>query len=263
MRITLNLASRPFIDMGPAIKRLRIGMGVLAALALLLLLGLHAFHRKAEEARTRERAVDAQIASIELERQQFQNLMRQPTNAEILSHVAALNALFDEKAFSWTLAMEDLETVLPGGVQVSTLEPIRAKDGKITLHLRVIGPRDRAVELVQNLEHSRRFLMPRIVGEAAEVTGASGEPVQPVSASNRVNFDLLADYNTSLLSEPRHEEKLEKPTAEGTPASAASQAAHRANSPLHSAMQRPAAPANTGVSRPLAAHSKPRAGEPR
>ena len=36
-----------------------------------------------------------------------------------------LNQLFDEKTFSWTLAMEDLETVLPGGVQVATLDPTR------------------------------------------------------------------------------------------------------------------------------------------
>ena len=36
MRITLNLATRPFADLGPAMKRLRIGMGVLAFLAILL-----------------------------------------------------------------------------------------------------------------------------------------------------------------------------------------------------------------------------------
>ena len=73
--------------------------------------------------------------------------------------------------------MEDLETVLPGGVQVYTLEPVRAKDGDITLHLRVAGPRDRAMELVRNLEHSKHFLLPRITGEnadAGEGVGRSG-----------------------------------------------------------------------------------------
>ncbi len=78
--------------------------------------------------------------------------------------------------------MEDLETVLPGGVQVSTIEPVRAKDGHITLHLRVIGPRDRAVELVRNLEHSKRFLLPRIVGENAESPGGPNQRLEPVSA---------------------------------------------------------------------------------
>ena len=72
---------------------------------------------------------------------------------------------------------------------------MRDKDGHITLHLHVIGPRDRAVELVSNLEHSKRFLFPRIIGENSEATGGPGEKLQPVSASNRVNFELLAEYN--------------------------------------------------------------------
>jgi type IV pilus assembly protein PilN len=144
--------------------------------------------------------------------------MRQPENAQLLAHTIALNQLFGEKAFSWTLAMEDLETVLPGGVQVTQLEPVRDKTGTITLHLRVVGPRDRAVDLVQNLEHSRRFLLPRIVGESAESTGGAGEKLAPVSASNRVNFDVLADYNTSAPIEHRAQKKPQeagKPSPEG------------------------------------------------
>jgi type IV pilus assembly protein PilN len=211
MRISLNLATRPFADLGPAIKRLRIAMGALAVIAIGLGLALHAFHRKAEEARARDHSLDSQIARIAAERQGYQNLMRQPENAQLLQRVGELNQIFDEKAFSWTLAMEDLETVLPGGVQVSTLEPVRAKDGSITLRLRVIGPRDKAVDLVRNLEHSRHFLLPRIVGENSESSGAPGEKLEPISASNRVNFDLLADYNPASPAESRKsEEKLER-----------------------------------------------------
>jgi type IV pilus assembly protein PilN len=201
MRITLNLATRPFYDLGPATKRLRIAMGVLAVLAIALGLGLRSFHKEAEEARARDHSLDSDLARVTLERQGYQDRMKQPANAQLMKHAESLNKLFDEKAFSWTLAMEDLENVLPGGVQVSTLEPVRAKDGHITLHLRVIGPRDRAVELVRNLEHSRRFLLPRIAGENSESTGGPGEQMQPVSASNRVNFDVLADYNPAALGE--------------------------------------------------------------
>ena len=91
--------------------------------------------------------------------------------------------------------MEALETVLPAGVQVTSIEPIRDKEGHITVHLRVVGPRDRAVDLVRNLEHSRRFLQPRIVGESAESNNGPGQRLEPVSPSNRFDFDLLADYN--------------------------------------------------------------------
>jgi type IV pilus assembly protein PilN len=208
MRITLNLATRPFADLGPAIKRLRIAMGVLAVVAIGLGLGLHALDRQAEQARTRDHSLDGQIAHIAQERQGYQDMMHQPANAQLLAHIGVLNRLFDEKTFSWTLAMEDLETVLPGGVQASTLEPVRAKDGRITLHLRVIGPRDKAVELVRNLEHSRRFLMPRIVGENSEATEGPPGRLEPVSASNRVDFDLLAEYNPALPGERKTIRKL-------------------------------------------------------
>jgi type IV pilus assembly protein PilN len=196
MRITINLASRPYADLGPAIKRLRIGMAVLAALCIGLGLGLHAVHNKADAARAREQALDRQLDSVSQERQGYMRMMQQPQNAQLLAQVAELNQLFDEKQFSWTLAMENLETVLPGGVMVTTLEPVRAKNGQITLHLRVVGPHDLGVELVRNLEHSRRFLHPRIVGENAEsAANGANEVLQPVSESSRFDFDLLAEYN--------------------------------------------------------------------
>ena len=228
MRVTLNLATRPFADLGPALKRLRIGIGVLALLAIVLGLGLRAVHQKAEQARAREHALDAQIARITQERQSYQALMQQPDNAQLLKQAGSLNNLFDEKAFSWTLAMENLETVLPGGVQVSTLEPVRAKDGHITLHLRVDGPRDRSVELVRNLEHSRRFFEPRIVGESsAETSSGPNQRLEPVSASNRFNFDLLAEYNpptpgeTKLASGSKQSSTAASEDAETLPATPA------------------------------------------
>jgi type IV pilus assembly protein PilN len=215
MKISINLATRPFADIGPTVKRLRIGMGVLAVLAIGLGFGLHALEKRAEDARARAHSLDGAIARINGERQGYENMMRQPDNAAVLTESEHLNKLFDEKSFSWTLAMEDLETVLPGGVQVTTLEPLRdEKTHQITLRLRVVGPRDKAVALVQNLEHSRHFVTPRIVGESAETngTGAPGAVLEPVSESNRVTFELLADYDVASLGQPDvTEKKAEKP----------------------------------------------------
>ncbi|MFP5277083.1 MAG: fimbrial assembly protein [Acidobacteriota bacterium] len=196
MRISINLATRPYADLGPAIKRLRIGMGALAVICLGLLLGLHAVHNKADAARARENAVDGHIAALTQQRQGYFQMMQQPQNARLLAQVRELNQLFDEKSFSWTLAMENLETVLPGGVMVTTLEPVRAKNGVTTLHLRVVGPHDLGVEMVRNMEQSQRFLHPRIVGENAESAGnGANQTFQPVSQTNRFNFDILTEYN--------------------------------------------------------------------
>ena len=235
MRIAINLATRPFADLGPAIKRLRIGMGILALVALALGLGLHAVHNRAEQARERERVLDTRIALVTQERQNYQNLMDRPDNAQLLKQADALNRLFDEKAFSWTLAMENLETVLPRGVQVSTLEPVRAKDGHITLHLRVVGPRDRSVELVRNLEHSRRFLQPRIIGENSESTNLPNQRMEPVSESNRFTFDLLAEYNPPTQEEARAASKMANNQHES-----AESASPASATPTSSAARRPA-----------------------
>jgi len=250
MRIAINLATRPFADLGPTLKRLRIGMGVLALLAVAFGIGLHAVHNKADQARQRERGLDAQITHITQERQGYQNMMNRPDNAQLLTQSETLNRLFDEKAFSWTLAMENLETVLPGGVQVSTLEPAREKDGHISLHLRVVGPRDRSVELLRNLEHSRRFLQPRVVGETSENSNLPNQRLEPVSATNRFTFDLLADYNPPSPAEAKAASKETKNAARedqhaADPAAAQPESAQILNGTRHPARP-PYLPATQG-----------------
>jgi type IV pilus assembly protein PilN len=278
MRISINLATRPFADVGPMIKRLRIAMGVLAVVGIGLGFGLHALHNKAEEARAKEHSLDNSIARINGERQGYENMMRQPDNAAVLTESQNLNHLFDEKAFSWTLAMEDLETVLPGGVQVTTLEPIRdEKTGQITLRLRVVGPRDKAVALVQNLEHSHHFVTPRIVGESAETngSGAPGAALEPVSASNRVTFEVLADYDTATLAqvdtpaknpEKAGEKAAQAPKPKSThstaavPQGAARFGAPGLRRPPYSGVAHPPQPMQPAAQKPV---QKPRPGEPK
>ncbi|MGH9589366.1 MAG: hypothetical protein ACRD25_03180 [Terracidiphilus sp.] len=201
MRISLNLATRPYADAGPTLKRLRIAMLVLALIAGGAALGVHEVHNRAEAARARAHSLDGEIARVSAERQGYVRMMQEPDNERLLDETKMLNGLFDEKAFSWTLTMESLETVLPGGVQVSTLEPAREADGHITLRMRVIGPRDKGIEFVRNLEHSRRFLSPRITGETAETSNGPGQNLQPVSDTNRFSFNLLADYNPPTADE--------------------------------------------------------------
>jgi type IV pilus assembly protein PilN len=213
MRIQLNLASRPFIELGPLYLRLRILIILLAVIAAPLWLLLATEKRKASEAHARLSVVDQKIQAIESQRQAFQAQMQEPKNAAVLSQSQFLNRMFASKAFSWTAVMMDLENVLPSGVQVLNIDPVVARNGKVTIRLRVSGPHDRAVDLVRNLEHSHRFLTPRLARETAE-SNQNGRPVLQVSATSNVNFDLLAEYNP--LPEPS-----EKPAAVGRKNSAA------------------------------------------
>jgi type IV pilus assembly protein PilN len=194
MRIQLNLATRPFVELGPLYLRLRILIILLAVIAVPLWILLATEKRKASEAQARLGAVEQRIQAIDSQKQAFQAQMREPKNAAVLSQSQFLNQMFARKAFSWTAVMMDLENVLPSGVQVMNIDPVVSRDGKVTIRLRVSGAHDRGVDLVRNLEHSHRFLAPRLARETAE-SNQNGRPVEQVSATSNVNFDLLAEYN--------------------------------------------------------------------
>jgi type IV pilus assembly protein PilN len=207
MRLTVNLASKPYVDLRSILKQLRVLMLVLAVLAVPLWFLLRAERGKADIANARVAAIQNNIRRLQQQQQSYQALMRQPQNAAVLTQSDFLNSLFRRKAFSWTATMTDLETVLPTGVQVMSIDPEVAKDGSVVIHMRVSGARDRAVELVRNLEKSRHFVSPRITGEAlAQTQGQNNNPnapMQPVSASTAVNFDILAAYRPLSAAEEK------------------------------------------------------------
>jgi len=195
MRIQLNLASRKFVELGPLYLRLRVLIVLLAVVAAPLWLLVATEQRKASAAQARLSAVEQKIVAMESQRQAFQADMREPQNAAVLTQAQFLNQVFASKAFSWTAVMMDLENVLPSGVQVLNIDPVISRDGKVTIRLRVSGQHDRAVDLIRNLEHSHRFLYPRLADETAE-SNQNGKPIEQVSTTTPgVNFDLLAEYN--------------------------------------------------------------------
>ncbi len=200
MRITLNLASRPFFELRPLFMRLRI----LAALLVLLVVVLLGLLRDAEDKAARAEAAvhiwTLKTQALQREWQQDEVLMREPVNAATLDRSQFLNELFTQKSFSWTTALMDLELVLPQGVQVISIEPQMTKEGLVQVRLRINGPRDKAVQLVENLEKSPHFLDPRVAGETANIQGQNRAGFRPtMSATTDVNVDILAEFNAGDL----------------------------------------------------------------
>ncbi len=210
MRIQVNLATRPFVELRPFFQRLRITMAVLVLAGLALAIGAHllaarAATQQAELDGLREKTIAFQQAKLRTEQR-----MREAPNARVLDRAHFLNTLFLKKSFSWTAVMMDLENVLPNGVQVTSLEPQVAPDGNVIIRLRVAGERANAVQLVRNLERSRRFRQPRLSGEtsqAKENAGAGARsgfnaPGGLPTAPPGVEFDILANYNPLPPGEP-------------------------------------------------------------
>lgn len=196
MRISVNLASRPYVELRPVYTRLRTWMAILAVTGLALWFLYRSERAQAQAAMTRVADVQHRVQQLESEQLHYKEMMAEPRDAAILKQADYLNGLFRRKAFSWTATMEDLENVLPAGVQVLSIDPIIAKDGHVTIHLRVTGARDRALDLIRNLEQSKHFASPRLEAETLATNESVGnrQMAQPISDTNQVNFDILADY---------------------------------------------------------------------
>jgi type IV pilus assembly protein PilN len=196
MRIEINLATRPFVELRPLFARLRLAMAALAVLAIALGVGLHFLNARAQAAEAKMDDLKAQTLALQTERETNERRMQQPQNRAVLDRSQFLNALFARKSFSWTSVMMDLENVLPSGVLVTSIDPVITADGEVNIRLRVSGDRERAVDLVRNLEKSQRFLAPRLANETAQLQDASRSigPVK-VGAPGGVEFEILSGYN--------------------------------------------------------------------
>ena len=233
MRISVNLATRPFVELRPLFARLRLAIGLLVLTAVAMAFAVHSLAAKAKIATAEMDGLKARTNGFSEQRARDEARMRQPQNQAVLDRSRFLNGLFARKSFSWTAVMMDLERVLPAGVQVTSIDPVIAKDGEVSIRLRVTGERDRAIQLVRNLEHSSRFRAARLSGETAltadkaKAIGASttgGAPgLQPVGAQivSGVEFEIFSGYNplpaasaTSSMDAkdaPRGKAKAEKP----------------------------------------------------
>jgi type IV pilus assembly protein PilN len=196
MRISVNLATRPFVELRPFFMRLRWVMVGLAVLSVALIVIAHIEQVKLNAAQATMDALQARTNAAVAEKQSNERRMRQPANAAVLDRAHFLNALFLRKSFSWTAVMMDLETVLPSGVQITSIEPQPSLEGVVVIRMRVSGDRDRAVQLVRNLEHSKRFLQPRLSSEAVQAKDlAQAKANQPGAPPAGVEFEILANYN--------------------------------------------------------------------
>ena len=206
MRVTLNLATRPFVELRPLYMRLRIAIAALALLAIVLGFAWRAFDVKARTAEGRMAVLLSQTAKFQRERSTNEARMREPQNAAELARSQFLNALFVQKGFSWTAVMMDLENVLPAGVEVTSIDPQITPDHQVLIRLRVSGERDRAVQLVKNLETSKRFVSPRLSSESLENqgTGQANGAARPgafqqagmqQASPTAVEFDIISNYN--------------------------------------------------------------------
>jgi type IV pilus assembly protein PilN len=218
MRISLNLATRPFVELRPFFLRLRILMGVLAVAAIGVIVWTHTLQVELDRAQVQMDQLVHRTTTFQQEKLHNEQRMHQPANAAVLDRSHFLNAVFLRKSFSWTAVMMDLETVLPIGVEVTSIEPQVTADGDVVIRLRVSGDRDKAVQLVHNLERSKRFLSPHPSSESSQTKEGNGNNAAFAAAAGQapgVEFEIVANYNPLPEGEAYAKPKAVKEGADG------------------------------------------------
>ena len=189
MRLNINLASQPYEDSRQFWTYWGTGLGLLAlTTALLVFLAVSGF---IEGGRDRQQLgkLKTELAEFDQERNQAQAMLNQPQNRVVRDRSRFLNELFERKAFSWTLAFEQLEQVMPAHLHVISIHPGISPDNNLELRLVVGGEtREQALDLVRKMEGSKHFKQTRIDSEKFE------NPENGNSNGDRVQFDINAFY---------------------------------------------------------------------
>jgi type IV pilus assembly protein PilN len=179
MRLDINLATQPYEDVKRFWTRWGTALGWLALLTLVLLYTVFTGWLVAAKDRDLIAKSQQQIQSRERERQTAEAMLNRPENRSTRDRSQFLNELFERKSFSWTKVFADLERVMPARLHLVSIHPEMAPDHQLALKLVVAGEsRDRAIELVRQMEDSPHFRDPRIDVEQVMGTQVSGDNVQ-------------------------------------------------------------------------------------
>jgi type IV pilus assembly protein PilN len=189
MRLNINLASQPYEDSRQFWTYWGTGLALLGlTTVLLLVLAVNGF---IEGSRDRQQIskLKTQLAEFDREKAEAQAMLNQPQNREVRDRSHFLNELFERKAFSWTLAFEQLEQVMPAHLHVISIHPGISADNNLELRLVVGGEtREQALDLVRKMESSKHFKQTRIDSEKFE------NPENNNSNKDHVEFDIDALY---------------------------------------------------------------------
>jgi len=215
MRLNINLASQPYEVAREYKRRMTVLIAALSVAAIAL--GGYIFYQRAHSRGINRQLADVQrqIDSLDHEESQARAILNKPANRVIADQSEFLNELFARKAMSWTHIFTVMEKIVPPQLHVVSMKPEYSKTNDLVLHVVVAtDSRDRAVELVRNMEKSSHFRQSQVVAE--NVVANTSEQT---AGSGAIQFDIATIYVPSAA------ENDDKPDAGAAPSEKIAQSA--------------------------------------
>ena len=186
MKLNINLASQPYQDAQRFWMQWGIPAAVLSALTLVLLYTTFSGWMNAHRDRKTIAGTEAAITKCDRERSQAEAKLNQAENRILREQSQTINELIRRKAFSWTQVFADLEKMMPPQLHVVSIHPELTGENELEIKMTVAGQsRDRALDLVEHMEHSPRFRQPLVREESTSASQTAGDTVQ---------FEISAGY---------------------------------------------------------------------
>jgi len=185
MRININLASQRFEDARQFYVRWGSALALVVVItAGLVLLSWYKFQGTASD-RKRINELQQRIAKLDQDRKEAEEVLNRPQNRDVRDQSRFWNDVIDQKSFSWTQLLSDLEKIMPAHAYVRTVQPTLTQDKRLQLKLMIAGEkRDDVNDLVSKMERSERFHSSVLKSEELrnQSVGGSGssQNVQPV-----------------------------------------------------------------------------------
>ncbi len=196
MRINVNLATQPYEDAREYLAK----WGPLVLLLLIATVGLVWMTvrnvRRSGDINHQLSQMQDNIGALDQEKSDAEKMLALPQNRGTVQKSQYLNSIFARKAFSWTTVFSDMEKLMPPGLHVLSIVPELDPQNQLQVHIVVGGERrDRAIQLVRNLEQTPRFrnVMLRSDVTSQTVPGVGGRN-STLNEGDLIKFDILANY---------------------------------------------------------------------
>jgi len=157
IKIDVNLSSRPFVNNRKFF---------LITLSLLILLSCVSYwnvfrYRSVHSRRGQVKRLltqnQAQIERLEKEQQEIMARLQKPETGEFLDLVDYINRLIQQRTFSWTRLLNDLETLTPANLQIVSIRP-QLVGQEIGIEIIANGRSTHDyIEFISHLESSGKF----------------------------------------------------------------------------------------------------------
>ena len=157
IKININLSSRPFVNNRKFFLITALLLIVLSAVSYWNIYRYKSVHSRRGQVKRWLTQNQAQIEKLEKEQQEIMVRLQKPETGEFLDLVDYINRLIQQRTFSWTRLLNDLETLTPSNLQIVSIRP-QIAGNEIGIEIIANGRSSHDyIEFISNLESSGKF----------------------------------------------------------------------------------------------------------